>query len=46
MILPMTECVAQPILHRELFKQRVPTFFNVLQRRLIRPIEGTHAGCV
>ena len=46
MILPMTACVAQPILHRELFKQRVPTFFDVLQRRLIRPIRGTHAGCV
>ena len=44
MILPMTACVAQPILHRELFKQRVPTFFNVLQRGLIRPIRGTHAG--
>ena len=44
MILPMTACVAQPILHRKLFKQRVTTFFNVLQRGLIRPIRGTHAG--
>ena len=32
MILPMTACVAQPILDRELFKQRVATFFDILQR--------------
>ena len=40
----MTACVAQPILHRELFKQRVAAFLDVLQRGLIRPIRGTHAG--
>ena len=44
MILPMTVCLAQPILDRELFKQSFAAFFNVLSVywyvRLKEPMRG------